>query len=590
MPVQLRPAEAAPGVQAMEPKENPGEETRGQEATAPEKKDLLQSLVPHAQDVPSQEPPLSCTVSVEKKSTDASEKLTGADAGKAPQLLSSEARRCPPLHKDRTVALSRPQSQGEGCSLPMREAKPGKSPFSPVPGKQKKHNTVGLASTSSPCDTLSGRATHHPVPCGSGRGPCHLANLLSTLAQNSQDTDQKKGPPEVTCQVRKKTRTLYRSDQLEELERIFQEDHYPDSDKRREIAQTVGVTPQRIMVWFQNRRAKWRKVEKLNGKSNKDNSAVPAPEDSHCSSIAQLPLSVSVDPRPGSFSQEAALDTLPEPPILLTSDQILAPAQQSESTLRTAVSPPLFSPPPVRRTSLPFPIGPSHASQLLPLTVDTPSSDSSHKDGPCGSWGTSITPPPPCPYLEELEPQDYQQSNQLGPLQFSPAPQTQLFQNPQPQFSYLHPFPFHMPHSLTPPPPEDSLFALPYSSNGSTSQGYFPGPPSGQILLQPTAGNMGTVPWSDFCLPEQSFPSPFCSQSLGYPPGGDSYFPELFPAPYAQGVSQQPSPGLTQMPDGTQTGPGPLLSQAQEEQPATSQEQLSAPEEVIDQDREHHGP
>lgn len=41
---------------------------------------------------------------------------------------------------------------------------------------------------------------------------------------------------------------LLLSDQLEELERIFQEDHYPDSDKRREIAQTVGVTPQRIMV------------------------------------------------------------------------------------------------------------------------------------------------------------------------------------------------------------------------------------------------------------------------------------------------------------------------------------------------------
>lgn len=37
-------------------------------------------------------------------------------------------------------------------------------------------------------------------------------------------------------------------DQLEELEKIFQADHYPDSDKRREIAQTVGVTPQRIMV------------------------------------------------------------------------------------------------------------------------------------------------------------------------------------------------------------------------------------------------------------------------------------------------------------------------------------------------------
>lgn len=29
---------------------------------------------------------------------------------------------------------------------------------------------------------------------------------------------------------------------------MFQEDHYPDNEKRREIAAVVGVTPQRIMV------------------------------------------------------------------------------------------------------------------------------------------------------------------------------------------------------------------------------------------------------------------------------------------------------------------------------------------------------
>ncbi|NXX86448.1 NOBOX protein, partial [Urocolius indicus] len=57
--------------------------------------------------------------------------------------------------------------------------------------------------------------------------------------------------------------------QLEELEKMFQEDHYPDNEKRREIAAVVGVTPQRIMVWFQNRRAKWRKSEKLSVKGNK---------------------------------------------------------------------------------------------------------------------------------------------------------------------------------------------------------------------------------------------------------------------------------------------------------------------------------
>ena len=37
-------------------------------------------------------------------------------------------------------------------------------------------------------------------------------------------------------------------DQLEQLESMFQEEHYPDAEKRKEIAATVCVTPQRIMV------------------------------------------------------------------------------------------------------------------------------------------------------------------------------------------------------------------------------------------------------------------------------------------------------------------------------------------------------
>lgn len=38
------------------------------------------------------------------------------------------------------------------------------------------------------------------------------------------------------------------TDQLEHLEALFQEDHYPDAEKRKIIAASVGVTPQRIMV------------------------------------------------------------------------------------------------------------------------------------------------------------------------------------------------------------------------------------------------------------------------------------------------------------------------------------------------------
>ncbi|MBZ3879255.1 Homeobox protein NOBOX [Sciurus carolinensis] len=563
-------------------KEPPGQEGGGQSQVVDLEEELLRGSAPHTQDTPNEELPAPSAVSGGTPPPEATGEATRADARQTCQPPSSRA-----VHKDRTLATSRPQPQGEGSSLLARQAKTLKRPASPGPGKHRKPNAMDLASRSPPSVTKSACATHNPVPCGSGRGPCHLANLLSTLTQNSRNTDQKKGPPEVTCQVRKKTRTLYRSDQLEELERMFQEDHYPDSDKRQEIAQTVGVTPQRIMVWFQNRRAKWRKVEKLNGKENKGSPTAAA--SSQCSSTEEPPPPMAVDRESGTFPPEPTLDTLPEPPMLMMSDQTLAPTQQSEGTQRM-VTPPLFSPPPVRRTNFPFPLGPAHTPQLMPLLADVPGSESSHKDGPYGSWGTSpLSPsvsPPMCSYLEDLEAQDHQQSSQPGPFQFSQAPQTPLFQAPQPQFSYLPPFPFPMPSPLTFPPPEDPLFMFPCGPSGGVSQGYYPGPPSGQILLQPPAGNMGAVPWSDLCLPELPFPGPLYPQTLGLPAGADGYFPDLFAAASAQAMSRQPSPGLAPPPpEGVRPGTGPSLSKAQEKQPASSLEPPTALEEVREEDR-----
>nr|XP_031310400.1 homeobox protein NOBOX [Camelus dromedarius] len=561
-----------------------GQEGGGQPPAArleEEGEEPLQSSAPHTQDVS-----LLHAVSGEKPPSDIPGEAGGADAG----------RECQPLgpgtpHRGRTLAPLRPQPQGPGCPLPVREGKAGRRPSSPAPGKQKKPNTGGLASTSSPSVTNSARATYNPVPCGSGRGSCHLANLLSTLAQNNQIADPKKKSPEVTCQGRKKTRTLYRSDQLEELERLFQEDHYPDSDKRREIAQTVGVTPQRIMVWFQNRRAKWRKVEKMN-EETKDTPAGPAPTPaSHqCGSAAELAPAVRADPEPGTFPQEPPLDPLPEPPTVLTSDQTRTPAQQSEGAQRVAVTPPLFSPPPVRRANLPFPLGPVQTPELMPLLLDTPGSDGSHKDGPCGLWGTSITPPPACSFLEELEPQDYQQSNQPGPFPFSQALPPPLFQQPQPQFPYLPPFPFHTPSSLAPPLPEDSLFAWSYGPIGGPCQGGFQGPPSGQTLPQPPAGSMGAVPWNDPCLPDLPFLGPFCPQALGAHLAGDGYFPDLLAAPYGPALGCQPSPGLARVPEGARPGPGPPLSKGREGLPAASVELPSAPEEGQEDDEDSPSP
>ncbi|XP_013360017.1 PREDICTED: homeobox protein NOBOX [Chinchilla lanigera] len=529
-------------------------------ATRLEEEKQRQGSTTHNQDAQREESPLPCALSREKPQPGPSGELAEAYACRGRQAPSSR-----PLPKDREPAPSKPPPQGE--------SKPGKRPSSPAPGKQKRPSTLALTSASSPNLNHSTRAKHNPVPCGSGRGPCHLANLLSTLAQSSQSTEQSKGPPEATCQVRKKTRTLYRSDQLEELERVFQEDHYPDSDKRREIAQMVGVNPQRIMVWFQNRRAKWRKLEKLNGKEKQDDAAAPA--SSQGSSTVEPPPAVPMDPEPGTFPLDPPLDTFPEPPMLLTSDQTLAPTQQTEGAKRVAVTPLLFSPPPLQRTNLPFPLGPVHTPQLMPLLMDTPVSHRSHKDGPCGPWGTSITPPATFSYLDDLESQDYQPG-----YQFSQAPATQLCQGPQPQLPYLPPLPFPMPGSLSFPPPEDTLFSFPCGSAGGTSQSYCPGPPSGQILLQSPAGSMGTVPWSDPYLPELPFPGPFCTQAPGHTPAGDSYFSDLFAPPCTPATSRQPSPGFAQLPEGARPGPGPLPSKVQEEQTASSLEQPQVPAEA----------
>ncbi|CAF0849759.1 unnamed protein product [Brachionus calyciflorus] len=66
-------------------------------------------------------------------------------------------------------------------------------------------------------------------------------------------------------------RTSFEPRQLSTLEKVFEKTHYPDTYIREEIAEQTGLTEEKVQIWFQNRRAKFRRNEKFSSNQKESN-------------------------------------------------------------------------------------------------------------------------------------------------------------------------------------------------------------------------------------------------------------------------------------------------------------------------------
>ncbi|CAF2817918.1 unnamed protein product [Rotaria sp. Silwood2] len=92
------------------------------------------------------------------------------------------------------------------------------------------------------------------------------SDSLNCLTTSDSDEDDnlslnKSSTTTTTTAISRRKRTAFTNEQLMELEAEFQQKKYLSLVERSQIAQTLNLSEIQVKIWWQNRRAKWKRIK-----------------------------------------------------------------------------------------------------------------------------------------------------------------------------------------------------------------------------------------------------------------------------------------------------------------------------------------